>query len=307
MSHWESLAWKRRNGRGETEEEEQMRTQEQVLAQFDEWAQGNDLIRAATLTSSRANPVRETDILSDYDIELYVADLDPFRQSDEWLSHFGEVIVRWPFYPMDSGWEGITRLIIFRDNVRIDFQIHVAAIIAADAYDDDYRILLDKDGLMAGLRPPTHSEHLVKKPTRDEYEVLVNEFWWDAHYVPKYLRRDELPFAASMLGQAVRDQFLHTVLEWYIGLQNDWSVNTGVRGRKFKRYLDEQTWMEYESTFAGAAIEEQWRAFFNAVALFRKMAKYVGDHLGYPYPEAVDKEMTEYYRWIRSIGEDTSV
>jgi hypothetical protein len=38
------------------------------------------------------------------------------------------------------------------------------------------------------------------------------------------------------------------------GLQNDWSVNTGVRGRAFKRYLDDQTWQEYESTFAGAAV-----------------------------------------------------
>ncbi len=143
----------------------------------------------------------------------------------------------------------------------------------------------------------------MKKPIRDEYEVLVNEFWWNAHYVPKYLRRDELPFAASMLGQAVRDEYLHTVLEWAIGLQNDWSVNTGVRGRYFKRYLDAQTWREYESTFAGAAIEEQWEAFFNAVALFRRIAKLVGDSLGYPYPGTVDREMTEYYRWIRSIGD----
>ncbi len=280
-----------------------MRTQEEVLKQFTEWAQPNDQVRAAILTSSRANPDRETDVLSDYDIELYVADLQPFQQGDGWLGHFGEVMVRWPFNPIDSGWEGVTRLIIFRDKVRIDFQIREAAVAAADAYDDDYRILLDKDGLLAGLKPPTHMEHVVKKPTRDEYEVLVNEFWWDAHYVPKYLRRDELPFAASMLGQAVRDEFLHTMLGWAIGLQNDWSVNPGVRGRYFKRYLDEKTWREYESTFAGAAIEAQWVAFFNAVALFRKLARLVGDGLGYPYPEQVDREMTEYYAWIRAIGD----
>ncbi len=118
-----------------------------MLKQFDAWAQNNDLVRAAILTSSRANPERETDVLSDYDIELYVADLNSFRQGDEWLSHFGDVMVRWPFNPLDSDWEGITRLIIFRDNVRIDFQIHEAAMVAPDAYDDDYRILLDKDGL----------------------------------------------------------------------------------------------------------------------------------------------------------------
>ena len=68
--------------------------------------------------------------------------------------------------------------------------------------------------------------------------------------MPKYFWRDELLFAAMMLGQAVRDEYLQTVNEWFIGLQNSPSVNTGVCGSKFKRYLDEKTWSEYESAFA---------------------------------------------------------
>ena len=50
----------------------------------------------------------------------------------------------------------------------------------------------DKDGLMDGLKPPTLTEHVVKQPTQDEYEVLVNEFWRDAHCVPKYLHASVL-------------------------------------------------------------------------------------------------------------------
>jgi len=278
-----------------------LRSQEQVLTQFKEWARENELVRAAILTSSRANPERETDILSDYDIEFYVTDIEPFRQSDAWLNNFGVVMVRWPFRPRSgTPWADITRLVIFRDTVRIDFQIRKAVEVAPDTYDDDYKVLLDKDGLLSNLRPPTHTEHLVKKPTRDQYETLVNEFWWNAHYVPKCLMRDELPFAASMLGQAVRDNYLHTIIEWYIGLQHNWSINTGMRGKKFKRCLDEQTWQEYESTFAGPALQDQWQAFLNGVGLFRRLAKLVGDSLGYEYPEKVDEEMTEYYRWIWS-------
>ena len=257
-----------------------MRTQTQILEQFNAWARSNKLVRAAILTSSRAKSVRETDVLSDYDIEFYVKDIEPFRQSDTWLSQFGEVMVRWPFKPSSGvSWSDITRLVIFSDAVRIDFQIHKVSEVAPDAFDDDYKVLLDKDGLLARLQAPTHTEHLIKKPNRHQYETLVNEFWWNAHYVPKYLRRDELPFAANMLGESVRSKYLHTVIEWFIGLQNDWLVNTGMCGRKFKRYLDEQTWAMYESTFAGAEIEEQWQAFFNAVALFRKLAKQVGNVL----------------------------
>ena len=277
-----------------------MRTEDQVLALFDEWARGNSLVRAAILTSSRTNPERETDFLSDYDIVLCVADLAPFREDDQWLSAFGPIMVRWPLRPRSTFEEGwITRLVLFKDVVRIDFQITDHTEIPADAHDDDYRVLIDKDNLTTGLAAPTHTVNVVRKPSREEYDTLVHEFWWNATYVPKYLWRDELPFAASMLGQAVRDKYLHTVIEWYIGMQHDWSVNTGVRGCKFRRYLDDQTWSGYTSTFARGDIEEHWQAFLNAVALFRRLARTVGERLAYEYPAQLDREMTEYYSRIR--------
>lgn len=278
-----------------------MRTEGEVLAQLRGWAEGNSLVRAVVLTSSRAVPGRETDFLSDYDVELYVKDLEPFARDDRWLDAFGSILVRWPYRPRATcGEGGITRLVLFGDGVRIDFQISDKTSIPHDAYDDGYEVLVGKDDLTAGLDPPTYSEHLVRKPSAEEYEALVHEFWWDATYVPKYLWRDELPFAASMLGQAVRDEFLRKVVEWYIGLKRGWSVNTGVRGRRFKRYLDAETWSEYASTFAGAGIEENWKAFFNAVALFRRLAREAGEGLGYEYPEELDREMTAYYLRIRN-------
>jgi aminoglycoside 6-adenylyltransferase len=278
-----------------------LRTEKEVLAQFDKWAQGNDLIRAAILTSSRVNPEREMDFLSDYDIVLYVADLQPFRKSDQWLDAFGSIMVRWPRRPLSMpGETAITRLVLFKDGVRIDFGIIDESKIAPDAYDDGYRVLIDKDNLTVGLNEPTFSEHLIGKPCREEYDTLVHDFWWNATYVAKHLWRDELPFAANMLGQAVRDKYLRTIIEWYIGLQHNWSVNTGLGGRWFKRYLDDETWSEYESTFARADIEENWQAFFTAVTLFRKLAKIVGSSLGYEYPAQLDKEMTDYYSHIRT-------
>ena len=74
-----------------------------------------------------------------------------------------------------------------------------------------------------------------------------------------------------MLEQAVRDKYLRTVINWFLDLRHNWTVNPGVCGKKFKRYLDDGTWSEYASTFARADIEENWQAFFNAVALFRRL------------------------------------
>ncbi len=283
-----------------------MRTEKEVLTQFDMWAQKNDLIRAAVLTSSRVDPERETDFLSDYDIELYVADLEPFRKDDRWLNVFGPIMVRWPHRPRSTfSEEWITRLILFKDGVRIDFQISDQTSIKPDAYENGYKILVDKDDLAVSLKEPTFSKYFIRKPSREEYDTLVHEFWWNAAYVPKYLWRDELPFAASMMRQAVRDKYLRTIIEWSIGLEHGWSVDTGLGGRRFKRYLDAETWSEFMSTFAGADMEENWQAVFKAATLFGKLARIVGSDLGYNYPAQLDREMTDYYFLIRSTNRET--
>ena len=280
-----------------------MRTQEQILSQVTEWSRGNDVVRAAVLTSSRVDPDSHIDYLSDYDIELYVADLRPFQQDDSWLKVLGPIMVRWLLKPRSTGGKKrITRLVLFKDGVRIDFQITGQTYIEPDAYDNGCRILIDKDNLTTGIQEPTFSKYIIKKPSRQEYETLVHEFWWDAIYVPKYLWRGELPFAKYMFDNVLRYSFLHKIVEWYIGLQNNWSVNTGIWGKRFKHYLDAENWSEFSSTYAGADVEENWRAFFKAVAFFRKLAGTVGTGLGYDYPMELDEEVMQYCLKIRNTN-----
>ncbi len=131
-------------------------------------------------------------------------------------------------------------------------------------------------------------------PTGAELETLVNEFWWAATYVPKYLWRDELPFAKYMLDNVIRYDYLQRIVEWYIGMQHDWSVNTGVHGKWFKTYLNEETWHELASTYTGSNIKENWLAFFRCLGLFHRLAMIVAKELHYPYPETVDNDVTAY-------------
>jgi len=279
-----------------------MRTEDEIINQFADWAEREDNVRAAVLTSSRANPRATVDFLSDYDIELYVLNLKPFRKDDTWVSFLGKIITRWPYKPRSTnGEDWITRLLSFDDGVRIDFQITDAGDIDQSSLDYGFRILIDKDGLLSDVPEPTFSKHNVRKPSKDEYDEIVNEFWWNATYVPKCLWRDELPFAKSMMGQYVQDKYLRTIIEWYIGLTHSWMVNTGVAGRHFKRYLEPEIWKEYESTFAGPGIAESWDAFFNAISLFSRLARLVGYRLGYSYPEETEKEMWEFYVGIRAM------
>jgi aminoglycoside 6-adenylyltransferase len=280
-----------------------MRTESEVLTQLNEWAQSNELVRAVVLTGSRADPNGQPDILSDYDIALYVADLSPFQETDNWLSIFGTILVRWPLVPrstFDKSW--LTRLILFEDGVRIDFQITAAKGTDPNAFDYGDRVLIDKDGLTENFSKPTYSAYNIQKPSLEEYKTIVHEFWWDATYVPKYLWRDELPMAKYMLDDVLRFSYLHPLIEWHIGQQHNWAIKTGCHGRWFKRYLSAEKWAEYESTYTGSDIKQNWAAFFRIVDLFGELAKQVGQKLGYEYPVDLDAKVTEYCSIIRRKG-----
>ena len=166
-------------------------------------------------------------------------------------------MIRWPYKPRSTGTEGwITRLILFNDGLRFDFQITDQLTIETNRYDNGYDILIDKDGIAKDLPSPTYSEYIINKPSKEVFETLVNEFWWDAYYVAKYLYRDELPFAKYMLDYVLRYSFLHQVIHWKIGFENNWSVATGALGKDFKKLLDQKTWQCYKETFANGEIDK---------------------------------------------------
>jgi len=272
-----------------------LRTEAEVLGHFGQWAGESDLVRAAVLTSSRVHPDAPVDELSDYDIELYVRDLAPFVAGDAWLEAFGSVLVRWPVHPRSTGRDDwITRLVLFRDGVRIDFQITAKTVIEPDAYRNGYRVLVDKDSLARALNPPAHDEFIIRKPSREAFETRAQEFWWDATYVPKYLARDEVPFAKFMLDHVLRHGFLDPMVEWHIGVRTGWSVNPGIHGRWFKRHLDEATWSQLEATYSGAGIGDNVCAFRSMLGLYRKLGRGVAHFLGYAYPEALDRDVSAY-------------
>lgn len=276
-------------------------TEDEVLARFQEWADGEPSVRAAILTSSRVNPQPDVvDVLSDFDIEVYVESLESYRHNDDWMNAFGPILVRCPWKPesLEDGW--LTRMAVFKDGFRIDFQLTDQGL-AKERYVDGFRVLLDKDGISEGLEAPTYEGYRICKPSLDEWQKFVNEFWWDAIYTAKSLARDELFYAKFTFDSIMRFNYLQTLIEWSICVEHGWDTQPNKYGRLFKKYVRADRWARVESTFAGADIHDNWEAFFNALDLFRELAKEVGAHLGYPYPLMLDHEVTEYIGEIRGV------
>lgn len=280
-----------------------MRSESEVLQHLVNWAQAETNVRALILNGSRAGSRARVDFLSDYDVVLYVHDWHSFKTSDQWLDNFGVAMIRFPLRPGPTFDEQyLTRLVLFEDGLRIDFQITESRQIAPRDYDNGYRVLLDKDGLADSLHTPSYTEFNVTKPLQAEFDELMNEFWWDFTYVPKQLVRNELPFAKYMLDCLLRQTYLHRLIDWFIGSQHDWQVNPGYQGKWYQRYLDDATWLAYTDSFAGADIEENWTALFRVGELFGHLGEALAIQLGYSYPKALDNKITRYAATLRQTS-----
>ncbi|MBS7528495.1 aminoglycoside 6-adenylyltransferase [Fusibacter paucivorans] len=281
-------------------------TENKIFTRFIDWAERIDNIRMVVLTSTMADAKAQTDFLSDYDVELYVHSLVPFLKNDKWFEALGDVMVRWPLNPastFDKAW--VTRLVLFEDGTRIDFQVTANLEIASAHYDNGCKVLLDKDGLSAQIAAPTYTAYNIRKPTEAMYLKVTSEFWWNAYYVPKYLWREQLPFAKYMMDYILRYEYVHQMVDWYIGLAHKWQVETGALGKYYSVLLPKEIWQAYEATFAGADLQENWDAFYRLIDFFRMLSKEVGTKLGYPYPEKIDQQVTAFCRQIQRTPKST--
>ncbi len=285
-----------------------MKQEQEMFSLLHDWAQRNDNIRTVLLTSSRANPHAFTDIFTDYDFEIFVEDLDAFISDDGWLDQFGSLIKKVAL--QDGNWR--TRLVLYEDGTKIDFQISTSDHIQRLAeltelptkYDNGFKVLLDKDGFAKKIPAPSYKAYITMKPSEEIYADIINSFWGDTAYVANSLWRDELYFAKYMLDNVIRFNYLQPAIEWYLGVKHDWGINPNKFGRWFKRYLDSETWAELEATYAGAGIEENWEALFRTADLFSRLAQKVGESLCYPYPMEYELKMRKYLLKVRNLPAD---
>lgn len=117
----------------------------------------------------------------------------------------------------------------------------------------------------------------------------------------KNLWRGELMFARYSLDRVMKTDLLRQMFEWRIEIDHDWSLRPGLLGRGLKKLLPAETWAEFERTYTGPDIENNWRALFDTLDLFRRTAAEVGMALGYKYPHDLDQKMMDYLKGIQAM------
>ncbi|SIO50576.1 aminoglycoside 6-adenylyltransferase [Chitinophaga niabensis] len=289
-----------------------MRTETELLHEITTWAGKNEAIRAILLTSSRANG--KADLLSDYDIEFVVNDLPEFLKDDSWLKTFGHPVSVVVENEEAFDGENAMRMVFYDDYIKVDFKLYAIGKFIEQVnkpelqedWDVGYKILIDKDGLTKGMKPPTAKSVTIVKPTEEEFQFFINDAWFCMPYIAKCLWRDQLFYAKHVGDSIMRFEDFQKIIEWYIGMQHNWQLNPNKYGRLFKQYLEPDLWKRIEATFTGADIEDNWKALFAYAEVVRELGKAIAEKLHYTYPQELDEKISAYLHKIKHLDKNAT-
>jgi aminoglycoside 6-adenylyltransferase len=286
-----------------------MRSQQEMLDLIVNTARRDERIRAVIMNGSRANPNARRDAFQDYDIVYLVSDVASFTMDHSWVDCFGErMIMQMPETMQDPPPENsgcFAYLMQFADGNRIDLTLFPIAMLAEMEDDSLSLLLLDKDGLLPPLPPPSESGYLPTPPSAKAFADCCNEFWWVSPYVAKGLWREEITYAKHEMDDAVRSQLMK-MLTWYVGMQTDFKQCPGKLGKYFKQYLEPELWSMLEKTYADAGYENTWQALFVMGDLFRMTALAVAAHFGFDYRRGDDERVSAHLRHVHRLPRDAA-
>ena len=284
-----------------------MQARDEKLQQIKDWIADNADIRAALLTSSLVNPLAPVDDFSDLDIELVFSDVNKYMRDSSWLDAFGDVL---NYYEEDAtafAGKHAMKMVQYWDTVKVDFKLYSTAQFRAEVtaenlpedWDIGYIVLADKDNLTEGIQPPSHQVSIIKKPTEEAFNEVVEDFWWDVTYLPKCLIRGDLFYFKFMMEKIIRVEYVIPMVEWYVGSRNGWMVTTNKYGRLFKNFLDDGEWDALQATFAGSSLAQNWDATLQLLHTFHSMAKATAARMNYLYPTEKAENIMQYLKELR--------
>ena len=270
------------------------------LERVKQWASKHDSIRALVATGSLARDDGTVDEYSDLDVQVIATDIKRFTIDDSWLDTIGDVWIRLPLFD-----DAPYRLVWFKGGAKVDFQFLALAAVQAiaasgeltDEYKRGYRVILDKNGLFRRLPPSPRIFPQPPKPSPEQVQALVNEFWFEAIHVAQFIRRREF-WVAKHRDWTMKENLLR-MLEWRARASAGEPINTWLLGKRLARWADANSLRAISQIWAGWDAAELWEALFMQLALFQRLSDEVSRALGYPYEADDFRDIEAYIRLLR--------
>jgi aminoglycoside 6-adenylyltransferase len=266
------------------------------------WMKTNSDIRGALLIGSRARVDRPADEWSDLDLVIIAAEPDRYLDSADWLETIGT-----PWVTFVEGTIARTRerRVLFEGALDVDFnfftrerfqQVFRDGSVPPSVLHRGARVLVDKDGIIPPLSPPSAAAPAVEPPSEAEFLAIVNEFWYRAVWATKKLRRGELYIAVRQCNGDLKG-LVRAMLERHSRATHRWEYDTWHDGRFLEKWADPRALAALRDAYACYDAEDCRRALLATMDLFRWVAMETAERLGFSYPAIGDERATA---WVKN-------
>lgn len=265
-----------------------------MLEKIIAWAKQQDQVRALVLEGSLAKK-QDVDELSDLDINVWFTGEVPFGKTVEWLAEIGDVLIENQLHMDTPAGEIATQLVIFQNGVKVDFSFWPIALLENPfPYYEKMEILIDKDVHTKQIQQCVQEK--PKSPmTKAVFDKIVNEFWFELHYVAKFLKREEVWFVQSIQA-GIRENYLLPLLEEKARITGR---NASFSGRKIETWLYSAYFERLPSIFANYSLEANWRAMWEEIKLFEDISAYISAYYQFELPTVTLEAMKRLLREIQ--------
>jgi aminoglycoside 6-adenylyltransferase len=275
---------------------------ERLLDKLLRWAETQPDILAVMVVGSHARVHHPADEWSDLDLILVAADPVQYLSDTHWLLNIGSY---WcTFVERTSTGEPIGRRVLFEGGLDVDFVMLAAEGIqqrlreapAIDIIRRGVRTLLDKSSILSQSIPPAPQTSHRHPPTQEDFQDMVQDFWYHAVWAAKKLRRGEL-WTAIGCTDIYMKRLLLRLMEWDACTAHGWDYDTWHGGRFLELWAEPRVPGALRHAFAHYAEEDIGRALLVTMDVFRWLAVETAQRLSYPYPITADEHVTE---WVES-------
>ena len=271
--------------------------EDELLARIVEWARADANVLALVMTGSRARGDGSVDEFSDFDLEIIAERPEALIRDDAWLRRFERV---WVCLPTIKSPRYETRLVFYEGGYKVDFSLcgaeRVGEMAEAGALDDlyerGYRVLLDKAGISERLPMSTGKFPTKQLPGQHEFAAAVEEFWFEAAHIPRYLLRDGL-WVVKFRDWTMKSLLLK-MIEWHAVARSQQPVDVWHIGVHMKAWVDEETWDELQAVFSRFDRQASWDGLLATTRLFRRLGTETASLSGLEYPANADASITGY-------------
>ena len=277
-----------------------MRSEKEMYDLILQTAIDDKRILAVTIFGSRANKNAPIDIFSDYDICYVVDEIDSFVSDEKWLHRFGEFLI-WGTPVKTEGHRFYWMK--FTDGNHIDLNIYPKELSHKCIENSMSAVLLDKNNFFSKIDEASDKDYYIKKPTASEFSQTCFIFWCTCPDVAKGLWREQILYSLGKIEKNARLELLK-MLDWYVGIKNNFSVTTGKNYRYLRKYLSVDIWESLLLTYSNADIENVWKSLFTMCELFGKIAFYVAENLSFEYKKSDEVNVIGYLKHIKNLSKN---